>query len=196
MTTRIGEIIETSSTTIVAESETLNQSPALGSLCEVKIGDARTLYAVVAFGRTGGLDPSRRAVKRGNSEVSDADIYAHHPELTRILRTEFDAALVGWADSGRIWQRLPSQPPPLHYSLYACDSDAIVRFSDQLAYLRLLLNATGELSSEQLVAANVREMYRARGNDIAWLERAGKEVASLLKNDYERLMNVLLAIEP
>jgi hypothetical protein len=193
---RIGEIIETSSTSIVAESETLNQPPPLGSLCEVKVGEARTLYAVVAFGRTGGLDPSRRAVKRGNDDVSDAAIYDHHPELSRILRTEFDAALVGWAEGGRIWQRLPAQPPPLHYSLQLCSGETVVRFSDQLAYLRLLLAASGDLPADQLIAANVREMYRTRGNDIAWLERAGKEVASLLKSDYERLMNVLLAIEP
>ncbi len=193
---RIGEIIETSSTSIVAESETLNQSPPLGSLCQVKVSDTRTLYAVVAFGRTGGLDPSRRAVKRGNGEVSDAAIYDHHPELNRILRTEFDAVLVGWAEGNRIWQRLPAQPPPLHYSINLCDSETVVRFSDQLAYLRLLLAAAGNLPADQLVAANVREVYQARGNDVAWLERAGKEVASLLKSDYERLMNVLLAIEP
>lgn len=193
---RIGEIIETSSTSIVAESEALNQAPPLGSLCQVKVDDARTLYVIVAFGRTGGLDPSRRAVKRGNSEISDAAIYAHHPELNRILRTEFDAVLVGWAEGNRIWQRLPAQPPPLHYSIALCDGDTIVRFSDQLAYLRLLLAVSGALPADQLIAANIRETYRARGNDLPWLERAGKEVASLLKNDYERLMNVLLAIEP
>ena len=55
---------------------------------------------------------------------------------------------------------------------------------------------TGELAVDQLIAANVREVYRARGNDLYWLERAAREVASLLKSDYERLMSVLLAIEP
>jgi hypothetical protein len=194
--TRIGEIIETTSTGIVAECETLNQAPALGSLVQVAVSDSRVLFAVVAFGSTAGLDPSRRAVRRGTSEISDAAIYQHHPELNRILRTEFASALVGWQENGRVWQRLPSQPPPLHYSLQACDSETVVRFSGQLAYLRLLLASTGDLPADQLLAANVREMYHARDNDRRWLERAGKEVASLLKNDYERLMNVLLAIEP
>ena len=193
---RIGEIIETSSTSLVAESETLNQPPPLGSLCQARMDDGRVVYAVVAFGRTGGLDPGRRAVRRGNDAVSDADIYRQHPELTRVLRTEFSAALVGWSDGQRIWQRLPAQPPPLHYALHTCDAETIVRFSDELSYLRLLLAAQGDLPSDQLIAANVRELYRARGNDIVWLERAGKTAASLLKNDYERLMNVLLAIEP
>ncbi len=193
---RIGEIIETTSTSIVAESDALNQAPPLGALCEINVSDARTLFAVVAFGRTAGLDPSRRAVRRGNGEVSDAAIYDHHPELLRILRTEFDAALVGYAEGGRLWQRLPAQPPPLHYSIHLCSNDTIARFSDQLSYFRLLLNSSAELPADQLVAANVREVYRARGNDVLWLERAAREVASLMKNDYERLMSVLLAIEP
>ena len=193
---RIGEIIETTTTSIVAESDTLNQAPPLGGLCEIKLNDARILFAVVAFGRTGGLDPSRRAVRRGGGEISDAAIYDHHPELLRILRTEFAAVLVGYAEGSRIWQRLPAQPPPLHYSIHECSNETVVRFTDQLAYLRLLLNATGELAVDQLIAANVREVYRARGNDLYWLERAAREVASLLKSDYERLMSVLLAIEP
>ena len=196
MTNRIGEIIETTSTGIVAESETLNQPPPLGSLCEVKVGDRLTLYAVVAFGRTGGIDPSRRAAKRGNAQVSDAEVYRQHPELNRILRTEFSAVLVGWDEGKGIQQRLPSQPPPLHYSLYSCARETVANFTSQLVYLRLLLNAVGDISPDQLVAANVRAMYAARSDDHDWLERAAKELASLLKNDYERLMNVLLAIEP
>jgi hypothetical protein len=196
MSERIGEIIETTSTGLVAECETLNKPPALGSLARVAVGDGRDVYAVVAFGRTGGLDPSRRAVKRGSAEFSDATIYERHPELSRILRTEFGVVIVGWSEGGRIWQRLPSQPPPLHFSLYACDQATAVQFSDQLGYLRLLLAYGGEMPADQLLAANIRELYRARGNDLPWLERAGKEAASLLKNDYERLMNVLLAIEP
>lgn len=194
--TRIGEIIETSSVSLVAESEKLNQPPPLGSLCEVQVSDACTIYAVVAFGRTGGLDPGRRAVRRGTSEASDEAVYRQHPELARVLRTEFVAVLAGWTDGRRMWQRLPAQPPPLHYSIHACTHETLRRFSDQLMYFRLLLNMPGELSGDQLLAAHIAEAYRVRGEDQIWLERAGKEVAGLLKNDHERLMSVLLAIEP
>ncbi|MBI5878984.1 MAG: hypothetical protein HZB53_15140 [Chloroflexi bacterium] len=195
--TRIGEIIETSSTAVVAESVELNQAPALGSLCEMQSRDGRTLYAVVSFGRTAGFDPGRRAVRRGSDTVADAELYRQSPELNRILRTEFSAALAGWQEpGGRIWQRLPPQPPPLHYSVHACPPETVARFSESLGYLRLLLNSMGDLSPDQLIAANVRAVYAARGDDGDWLARAGREVASLLKNDYDRLMTVLQAIEP
>jgi len=42
----------------------------------------------------------------------------------------------------------------------------------------------------------VRQAYRQRGEDREWLERAAREIAALLKHDYERLMTVLYAIEP
>jgi len=50
--------------------------------------------------------------------------------------------------------------------------------------------------SEQLLAAHVRQAYRQRGEDREWLARAAREIAALLKHDYERLMTVLYAIEP
>jgi hypothetical protein len=49
---------------------------------------------------------------------------------------------------------------------------------------------------EQLLAANVREVYIERGSDEEWLREAAREAASLLKHDYDRLMAVLYAIQP
>ena len=63
---RLGEVVETSTTAFVAESERLHDLPELGSLARVRgLREDETLYGVVAFGETGGLDAGRRAVKRG-----------------------------------------------------------------------------------------------------------------------------------
>jgi len=62
--------------------------------------------------------------------------------------------------------------------------------------LRLLLAISGEVSPPQVLAANVREVYRQRGQDRAWLDAAAREIATLLKNDYDALLTVLYAIEP
>jgi len=69
-------------------------------------------------------------------------------------------------------------------------------FSQRLPYFRLFLNASGELPADQLLAAHIRAIYHARGDDLAWLEAAAREVAILLRDDYNRLMSVLHAIEP
>ena len=193
---RIGEIIETGTTGFVAESLELNRPPALGSLVKVEVGDGGCIYGVVSHGTTTGLDPGRRAVRRSTEQVYDGAIYDEHPELKHTLRTEFSVLLVGCVEDGDIRQHLPAQPPPLHYTVHQCTEEEVRAFSERLYYLRLLLSASGEVPSEQLLAAHVRQAYRQRGQDREWLERAAREIAALLKHDYERLMTVLYAIEP
>ena len=204
---RIGEIIETGTTGFVAESLELNRPPALGSLVKVEVGDGGCVYGVVSHGTTAGLDPGRRAVRRSTEQVYDEAIYDEHPELKHTLRTEFSVLLVGCVEgglppsppilggTGAIRQHLPAQPPPLHYSVHECTEEEVRAFSERLYYLRLLLSASGEVPSEQFLAAHVRQAYRQRGQDREWLERAAREIAALLKYDYERLMMVLYAIE-
>ncbi|KPL21414.1 MAG: hypothetical protein AMJ93_09670 [Anaerolineae bacterium SM23_84] len=209
---RIGEIIETMSTGFVAESFELNRPPALGSLVvahvpanALPVPTAMELYAVVTYGRTVGLDPSRRAVRRSTDNVFDQEIYQEHPELQRTLRTEFGASLVGFITDGLIRQHLPSQPPPLHFSVQTASVEGVRRFTDRLQYLRLLLPAQAtsghgaggsQVSLLQVLAANVRQVYEQRGKDRAWLDTAAREIATLLKSDHEALLTVLYAIEP
>jgi len=205
---RIGEIIETGTTGFVAESLELNRPPALGSLVKVEVGEGGCVYGVVSHGTTAGLDPGRRAVRRSTEAVYDQAIYDEHPELRHTLRTEFSVLLVGCVEdglppgpptlggTGGIRQHLPAQPPPLHYSVHQCTEEEVRAFTEGLYYLRLLLAAAGEVPSEQLLAAHVRQAYRQRGQDREWLERAARGIAALLKHDYERLMTVLYAIEP
>ncbi len=193
---RIGEIIHTTSPSFVAESYELHGPPALGSLVKVQVGQDSWVYAVVSYGETGAIEPGRRPVRRGTEEVYDEAIYREHPELKRVLRTEFVALLVGTGEGERTSQGLPPQPPPLHYTVHACTSQEVRRFTEGLYYLRLLLSGEGKVPKEQLLAAHLREAYRERGQDEEWLRRAAKEVASLLKHDYDRLMTVLLGIEP
>ncbi|MBC7262164.1 MAG: hypothetical protein H5T63_09125, partial [Chloroflexi bacterium] len=141
-------------------------------------------------------DPGRRAVRRSTDAVFDEAIYHEHPELKHTLRTEFGAALVGYLAAGQVWQHLPPQPPPLHFSVYMAGAEETRRFTDLLLYFRLLLSYSGPVSSLQVLAANVREVYRQRGSDRAWLDTAAREIATLLKNDHESLLTVLYAIDP
>ncbi len=193
---KIGEIVATETTSLVAESYTLNHPPALGSLVAVVVDDATTLYATVCHVSTGGIDPSRRPMRRSTETISDEAVYREHPELGHTLRTEFRALLVGWSDGERIRQSLPPQPPPLHYTVHACPREQVRHFTEKLYYLRLLLSGSEPVSPDQLTIAHLREVHRSRGEDEAWLRAAAREIARLLKNDYEQLMTILWAIEP
>ncbi|MGQ9586086.1 MAG: hypothetical protein ACUVXG_11880 [Anaerolineae bacterium] len=192
---RIGEIVATHSLGFAAESFTLHQPPALGSLVRVSLPEDGEAFAVVCFGETVGLQPGRRALRRSDEATFDSDIYREHPELAHTLRTEFQAVLVGCRERGALRHHLPSQPPPLHYSVYACEGEEVRAFTERLEYFRLLLATQDPLPPEQLLAAHIRQVVTARGGDLAWLARAARQVASLLKDDYDRLLTVLQAIE-
>jgi hypothetical protein len=197
----IGEIIETSSTGFVAESFELNHPPALGRFVVVHspVSGAASfieLYAIVTNGRTVGMDPSRRPVRQSTAAVYDQAVYEHQPQLKHTLRTEFAAAMVGWSADGRSWQRLPSRPPPLHFSVHTASEEQVRQFTDSFQYLRLLLQTCAEVSPFQVMAASVRETFQQRGQDHDWLRQAAREIAVLLKSDHEALLNVLQAIDP
>lgn len=193
---RIGEVIQSTSTHFVSESFELNHPPALGSLVKVRIGEGSDLYGVVCYGETSSVDPGRGAVRRSTEEVYDDRVYEENPQLQHVLRTEFTSLSVGVIEGGVVVQHLPAQPPALHFSVRSCSSEEIVLFTENLYYFRLLVGASGVVPVEQVLAANVQQVYHGRGKDKVWLERAAREIANLLKHDYDALIAALYAIEP
>lgn len=194
---RLGEVIETSTTGFLAESDQLHQLPELGALvCVGGLDAARAYYGVVSHGATGGLDTSRKAVRRGSDLVSDAAVYDRHPELELVLRTVFSVEVIGYRDGPGFRHVLPALPVPLHYSVHGCDRETVVAFCANPRYLATLLNFHGEIMPEQLVAAHFRWVDMHLDDDHAWLTDATRRLARLMKRDYDRLATILEAVTP
>ena len=111
-----------------------------------------------------------------------------------MLKTEFKAAIIGFEDDkGQMYQYLPPRPPQIHQGVYQCSSEEIIRFSEQLEFLRTLLQVQGA-PVEALTAATIREIHQLRARDRSWLVTAGRTVSLILKDDYDRLRYVLSQI--
>lgn len=194
---RLGEVIETSTTGFLAESDQLHQLPDLGALvCVGGLDNSRAYYGVVSYGATGGLDASRKAVRRGGDQLADAAIYDRHPELELVLRTVFSVAIIGYRDGPGFRHTLPALPVPLHYSVHACDKPTTATFSSNPRYLAALLNYHGEIMPEQLVAAHLRWVDSRLDDSHRWLADATRRLARLMKRDYDRLATILEAVAP
>ena|GEM_PF-236583 len=193
---RAGEVVAASTTEIVAEAVELHGAPPFGSLVKVVEPGRPTIYGLVSHASTSGLDPSRRAVARAlPPSLVDAQIYDEYPELRDVLRTEFTARVVGFADSyGRIRHWLPPFPASLHYSVVKCAAEEVRAFSERHNYLASALEDPEK--GIELVAAAIREGAAVREYDMAYLLAAGRSVASLLAGDYQRLLLVLERIAP
>lgn len=192
---RLGEVIETTSLTYVAESDHLHALPEFGAL--VRVGStqrAMDLYGVVCFGATGGMDAGRRAVRRGSDDVVDAAVYHRHPELELVLRTLFTVSVLGYVTDGQVRHSVPPLPAPLHYSVFPCAAQEVVRFARQPHYLSSLLEHVGDVAADHVVASHLLWVWRVLGDD-AWLTSAVSQLARLLQRDYERLRTVVTMLE-
>lgn len=200
MQPRIAEVIESTSTGFVAGAYELLAAPPFGALVRAQArAEGMAIYGLVYDIRTGSKEPGGRALVRGRTyagrELYDAEIYHEHPDLAEVLQTEFSAITVGFVEQERIYQYLPPQPPPVHYSVYECDPAEVARFNQITDFFRTVLFAY-QIPSDEVLAAAMRAAARASGDERAFLVRAGREVASLLKDDYDRLTAMLRRIRP
>jgi hypothetical protein len=188
----VGEVIESSTTDVLAQACQLDAAPAFGSFVRVSGGDGGlSVYAVVAHVQTASIDPGARAVMRGHGEVRDDLIYRENPDLPLVLRTTFRCAVVGFEAGPTVYQLLPPTPPRLHYSVYIASAEDVCRFTDAgFDYLRTLLNVA-EVPTDEMLAANIRLTGHLRGEAEAFSQSAGRELADLLRADYSRLASIL-----
>ena len=179
---RVGEVIAASTTDFVAQCYELYQSPPLGSL--VKTGD---IYGIVYHATTSSLEPGRRPIARGKDEASEEEIYRSSPQLTKLLRSEFSALVVGHRQDNQLFHYLPPTPAHIHSFVYQCHPEEVKEFSQSLDFLNILINTRLPVPSDELVAASLRQMSRAHEDSHAFLVAAGKELATLLSGEFNLL---------
>jgi hypothetical protein len=183
---KIAEVIEASTAEFTAQCYELYELPPLGSL--VKTGD---IYGIVGHAETAGLEPGRKPIARGKEETSEEGVYQSSPQLLKLLRSEFTAAVSGYEDGDKIRQHLPPQPARIHGFVYLCQPDEVKNFSQSFGFLNILINTALPTSTEELIAAALRQMSLAHEDSRAFLVAGGKELANLLSNDFVRLKNIL-----
>lgn len=200
MNERIGEIIEATTTSFTAGTYELLEAPPFGALVRAQTRtNGVAIYGLVYTICTGSKEPGGRAIVRGRSyrgqTLYDEEIYQAHPDLAEVLQTEFSALTVGFAEHGRTYHYLPSHPPPVHYSVYLCDDDELQNFGHSSDFFRGVLFAPN-VPSDELLPATIRAIARTRDDKRDYLVHAGRKVACLLKDDYDRLSALLGKIKP
>ncbi|MBW4574409.1 MAG: hypothetical protein KME08_03905 [Aphanothece sp. CMT-3BRIN-NPC111] len=200
----IAEVIETATTEFLAqcldpEDLSFPVMPPFGSWVKsVDEESGNQVLAVVYHATTSPIDSIHRARALG---LSLQELREQQPQIFAMLKTEFRAAIVGFQapqqglngssrPDGLIYQYLPPRPPQIHQAVYQCEPAEIVYFSEQLDFLRTLLQVVGA-PVEALTAAAIREIYQLRKYDREWLVKAGRTLSFILKDDYDRLRYIL-----
>ncbi len=185
----IGEVIGNSNTEFIAESTLLHQPPSFGSFVQVQAHE--TIYAVVCNAYTHSLESNRLAIAYHRSEQELRD---EQPQIFELLKTKFEAVIIGYECNGVVRYHLPPQPARLHSFVYACAPLEVRRITSHLWFLRSLM-AVEKAPRDELIAAAIRAAAAVHPGDRAFLIKAGKELVKLIGDDYEMLSTILHRIQ-
>lgn len=195
----LAEVVATSTTEFLAqclEPDNLDfpVMPAFGSWVKSQQDENSDIvaYGVVYHATTAPIDSVHRAVALG---LSLQELREQQPQIFAMLRSEIKVVLLGFSVVGNVYQRLPSQPPQIHQAVYACEEEEIENFTEELNFLRTLVQMTNA-PVDELIAAVLRNVYQVRKCDRNWLVQAGRKLSILLKDDYDRLGAILGQVHP
>lgn len=194
MTTKIGEVIEAHTSGYTAQSYELFNCPPLGSLVKNKDGDLE-LYGIVHSAQTEGIDPTRKPIARGKDAESEESMYEENPQLIKLLRSDFSVIIIGHKDASGVKHYLPPHPARIHSFVCLCNEEETRKFSSSFGFLHILTQASLNVPLEEIIGASLRNMGKAHEDSRAFLVKAGKELASILSGDINRLKAILERIK-
>jgi len=185
MERRVGEVVESTSTSFVAQCYQLEGAPALGGLVRT---DSPDIYGVVGSVTTEPLDSARPVLARGEDAGSEEEVIRDNPQLARLMTSRFEVFITGHVEDGVTYQYLPPRPPRVHSFVYACDMEETASFTSNLDLLRLLLNSG--------VGACIRQVAPSHGQPAEFLAFACRALAVELSADVARLNSILRRVAP
>jgi hypothetical protein len=191
MAGRIGEVIESSTTRFKAEAVEADSPPAFGSF--VRTGSDIITYGLVYNVYASSVDPGRKPIALG---LTEEELSREQPQLKQLLKTDFEVAIIGFAEDNLVHTFLPPWPPRIHSFVYACSNEEIIKLTENLEFIRVLTFLPSSLPTEELIAASIRIASQARGGSRDFLVKAGQEIATLLKDEYEKAKGIIRRLSP
>lgn len=184
----VAEILESSTREIMAECRHQFSPPTFGSL--IKIESNRTILAIVFNIFTYCIEPNRRPTAYG---LSIEELQEEQPQIFELIKTAFQATIVGFYEDGTYHQFSPPHPPALHSFVYLCSEEELRKFTEDRDFLRNII-ATGKGQPDELIISFIRKAWLAYEKDQKFLIDFGKELSLLLKDDYDRLKSIMKRI--
>lgn len=185
----IGEVIESSTVQLIAESRELHGAPSFGSF--IRVDSKPLVFGVVFNVYTHSVEQNRRPTAYGKTEE---ELRLEQPQIFELLKTEFQAVIVGYQDGRNDpKQLLPPQPPRIHQFVYQCRPEEVRRFTSSWDYFRTILSVP-KIPTDELLIAVVRNALSVRYGETWYLVQTGKEISRLIRNDYDRLSSIIRRI--
>ncbi len=189
----IGRLLRSGTTGFVIGCR-VNQldSPSFGALVRVPLQEGYQVFGLIYDIH---IDDDGLVRQLITAEKVPEEVFADN-RTNRNVPVEIGVLALGYEEQGRIYHLLPPRPPLSLDAIYLCTKDEVARFTSagRFGYFRQILRDQNK-PIEELLAAHLmqaREAQNQAGNP-EWYDQAVKDLITLLRDDYQRLINVLSA---
>ena len=136
----IGEIIEVSSRSAIAQSYELYDCPPIGSV--VKCGDdAEDIYGVITNIETRSIDPGRRPNPKGPGFAEVNELYKSNPEITHLMKTEFNIVFLGYKNENVTTISIPPTPPRIFSFVSTLPEEEMINIFSDEGLVKFIVNS-------------------------------------------------------
>ena len=190
----IGRLLRASITgCVVGCRVTELNAPEFGGMVRIPLAQEQFVYGLIYDIH---IDDDGLVRQLVTAEEISEEIILDNRE-NRNVPAEISVLFVGHERAGVVSHLLPPRPPLTLDRIYTCTQQEICRFtsSGRFGYLRHILRSTHQPQGE-LLAAHLQQAgknHQACG-DPDWRQKVSQELITLLRDDYNTLMNVLNAI--
>ena len=189
----IGRLLRSGTTGFVVGCKVTQLSaPSFGALVRVPLEEGYQVYGLIYDMHIEDDGLVRQLI---TAEGVSPEVLQDNRE-NRNVPVEISVLALGYDESGRISHLLPPRPPLSLDVIYLCTSEEVVRFTSagRFGYFRHILRDEDKPIAE-LLAAHLRQARGAQeeAGNSDWYEQAVKELVTLLRDDYPKLMDALSA---
>tara|TARA_B100000029_G_scaffold516817_1_gene635061 strand:- start:34837 stop:35490 length:654 start_codon:yes stop_codon:yes gene_type:complete len=188
---RIGEVIQSSSVSFLAQGYDIKLPPSVGSI--VIAGETLpSTVGVIQNVRVEPFDPTRPVIARGESLESEQDVFHESPQLLDLLTIRFECLIVAYQDEYGIKEGLALTPPMIHSFVNGAQPDTLKTVAKSPAFIRTVLDSKN-VDSDSLLIASMRqleleleaEVYRDIKAEVK------NRLMAILARETPRLINIL-----
>lgn len=190
----IGKLLRADASSFVAGCRVKDmQNPKFGALVKVALEDGDEIFGLIQniVINDDGL------VRQLVSGMSIPSEYTEDNRYNRNLPVEIHVLTVGFKHQGKVSHQLPPKPPMSLDKLYYCTDSEVVEFTShgRFGYFRHILRMEDQ-PVEELLVSHLDKARAAHGDktNLDWYAQACQELIVLLRDDYQRLANVLNAL--
>ncbi len=191
---RIGRLLRTNTTQFVVGCQVSQlEAPGFGSLVRVPLDNLLQIYGLIYDISIDDDGLVRQLVT--TQEVDEAIIADNR--VNRNVPVEMSVLVVGYQEGKTIRHLMPPRPALSLDLIYLCTLAEVAEFTGtgRFGYLRHILRLEDAPVGE-LLAAHLQKAHEAQvhAGNPGWIEQVSHELISLLRDDYETLMDVLGAL--